>query len=140
MIVDTNVVSEMVRPRPDERVVRWFEVTDARRFWLAAPVLAEVLTGIAMLPPGRRQRTLDAAMRSALARIFQGRFLAFDRAAASAYATLVAAARRAGTAVSMGDAQIAAIATVHALPVATRDAAPFRAMGLDVVDPWRPGA
>ena len=130
----------MIRPQPDERVIGWFERTDARQLWLTAPVLAEVLAGVAVLPEGRRQRSLDAALRSALARIFQNRFLSFDRAAASAYATLLATARRVGTTVSMADAQIAPIASVHSLSVATRDASPFRAMGVGVVDPWRVGA
>ena len=98
----------------------------------------EVLLGIALLPDGKRKSALAAATRHLLANYFADRCLAFDREAAGAYASLASRAGARGYVISVADCQIAAIAAVHGLTVATRDAAPFQAAGVRVVNPWEP--
>jgi toxin FitB len=96
----------------------------------------EVLLGIALLPEGKRKRGISAAMQELLATYFADRFLAFERQAALAYAMFARRAMAKGCSISVADCQIAAIAGVHGFVVATRDAAPFRAAGVPMVNPW----
>ena len=118
----------------------WFDRSDARVFHLASVVLAELLSGIARMPLGRRRRERQSYVDRALEEVFGNRILDFDRRAAEAYANLTARAARNGRPISVPDGQIGAIAAVHGFSVATRDTAPFIAMGLPVIDPWQPGA
>ncbi len=98
----------------------------------------EVLFGIALLPDGKRKRGMATAIESLLASYFADRFLAFDREAATVYASLASRASARGFIISVGDGQIAAIAAVHGFTVATRDTAPFLAVGVPVINPWEP--
>lgn len=137
ILLDTNVVSEPMRLLPNSNVRAWFGSHSGYDLFLPAVGLAELLVGLAKLPDGKRR---DGMLEKAWAFInetFQQRILPFDAAAASAYAGLVAGAARTGRTVSIGDGQIAAIAAVHGFAVATRDTAPFIAMGLPVIDPWQ---
>ena len=120
--------------------MEWFDRTDGRDCYLASIVLAEVLSGVALLPFGRRRNERRAELDVALHTMFGNRFLDFDRPAAEAYADLTAHAARSGRSVSVADGQIGAIAAVQGFTVATRDTAAFIAMGLPVIDPWQPGA
>lgn len=136
IILDTNVISEPMRARADPTVAAWLDRQAAETLYLTATNLSELLTGIELLPEGRRKRGLSAAMQELLERLFGERFLAFDREAAVAYALLVRGARSKGLAISVADGQIAAIAAVHGFAVATRDTAPFLAAGVPVINPW----
>ena len=140
IILDTNVVSEPLKPRFDPAVEAWLDRQPAETLYLTATSLAELRTGVALLPAGKRKAGFDKALSELLANIFAGRILAFDRDAAEAYATLVSRARRAGRTLSVGDAQIAAIAITHRFIVATRDTTPFVAAGVTVINPWEAGA
>ena len=136
IILDTNVVSEPLKPRFDPAVEAWLDQQPAETLYLTATSLAELRTGVALMPAGKRKAGLDQALSELLTNIFAGRILAFDENAAETYAALVSRARRAGLALSVGDAQIAAIAKTHGFIVATRDTTPFVAAGVTVINPW----
>lgn len=137
ILLDTNVVSEPLRPQPETQVLAWLDAQAVETLYLSTTSLSELLLGVEVLPPGRRRSTLAAALRAEIGGLFGPRIVAFDVDAAEACAQLTARARRRGLAISVADAQIAAIATTRNLVVATRDEAPFRAAGLRVVNPWK---
>lgn len=139
IILDTNVVSEPLRPAPAPEVVVWLDDQIIETLHLTAISVAELRFGVAALPSGRRQRSLREALEDAVLPLFAGRVLAFDEPAALAYADLRARARAHGRAIATVDAYIAAIATAHGFAVATRDVSPFESVGVPVVNPFRPG-
>jgi predicted nucleic acid-binding protein len=136
ILLDTNVISEPLKPLANPAAITWLDHQPKESLYLCAPVLMEVLFGIALLPDGKRKSALGAATQHLLANYFADRFLAFDREAATVYASLAGRATARGFIISVGDGQIAAIAAVHRLTVATRDTAPFLAAGVPVIDPW----
>ena len=137
ILLDTNVVSEPMRPQAEQRVIAWLDAQPVETLFLSTVSLAELLGGIARLPDGRRKRGLREGLSGLLETLFAGRILPFDTAAAGAYADLVAATRAQGRTIGFADGQIAATAMAHGLAIATRDTAPFHAAGLEVIDPWR---
>jgi predicted nucleic acid-binding protein len=136
IVLDTNVISEPLKPLPDPAVVRWLDAQDPDTLYLTATALSEVLIGIALLPAGKRKRGMEFAMQALQIRLFAGRFLSFDREAAIAFALIGSRAAAKGYSISSPECQIAAIAAVHGFSVATRDTAPFRAAGVPVINPW----
>lgn len=140
ILVDTNVISELMRATPAPQVVAWLDDQVAESLHFSAVSLAEILLGIAVLPEGRRKADLGLSLGARAAALFGPRLLPFDAAAAGAFATLVSKARAAGRAIGFADGQIAATAAVHQLIVATRDTRPFADLGLAVIDPWVAGA
>jgi predicted nucleic acid-binding protein len=136
IVLDTNVISEPLKPRADPRVIRWLDAQEPETLYLTATTLSEVLIGIALLPAGKRKRGMELAMQTLLTKLFAGRFLSFDREAAIAFALLGSRAAAKGYSISVADCQIAAIAAVHGFTVATRDTAPFLAAGVPVINPW----
>jgi hypothetical protein len=138
IILDTHVVSEPIKANGAPSVIDWLDSQAAETLYLTAVNLAELLVGVATMPAGRRREGVGAALVALISKLFGARILPFDEDAARAYANLVARARANGFALSVADAQIAAIATVRGFAVATRDAAPFVAAGVTIIDPWRP--
>lgn len=137
IVLDTNVVSEPMRPVPDERVLRWLSAQDAGTLFLTAVTEAELRTGLALLPAGKRREGLTVALEAVLAQDFAGRVLPFEGgAAARAYAAIQAERRAAGRPIAMADAMIAAIARSRGLRVATRNTDDFEGTGVELVDPW----
>jgi predicted nucleic acid-binding protein len=136
IILDTNVVSEPMKPDGDRGVQAWLDEQIAETLYLTSISLSELLLGVEVLPDGKRKVGLAAALSELLATLFAARVLPFDQQAATMYAARVSRARAAGRAISMADGQIAAIAAVHGFTVATRDTAPFVAAGVPVVNPW----
>jgi len=136
IVLDTNVVSEALKPGRDLSVINWLDQQSAETLYLTATSLSELLIGIAVLPGGKRKSAIGSALDSLMSRLFGSRILPFDHDAARVYSELVSTARAAGKAVSMADGQIGAIAMVHGFSVATRDVIPFQALGLQVIDPW----
>jgi toxin FitB len=136
IVLDTNVISEPMKARPNPAVAAWLDRQAAETLYLTATSLSELLCGIELLPDGRRKRSISVALRELLERLFGTRLLVFDREAAVAYAVLVRGARSKGFSISVADGQTAAIAAVHGFAVATRDTAPFLAAGVPVIDPW----
>ncbi len=121
---------------PDAQVVGWLDRQGAGTLFISTVSLAELLLGAALLPPGRRQHTLNTQVSNLINGYFADRILPFDLPAVQIYASLVAGARAKGLAIGTADGQIAAIAHTHRFSVATRDEAPFRACGLTVINPW----
>ena len=134
ILLDTNVLSELTRQSPEPRVVAWLEQND-QLLALPSVALAELRYGIARLPPGRRRSSL-LEFWNATRKRFVGRTFAFDERAAEAYGDIAAAAERNGFRVHVADGQIAAIARVNRMSVATRDVGDFRPTGVRVVNPW----
>jgi toxin FitB len=136
IILDTNVVSEPMKRYGDLAVIAWLDRQAAETLYLTATSLSELLVGIELLPKGKRKQGLADALSNLLGHLFGPRILPFDQASAIAYASLVGHARASGHSISVADAQIAAIAKVHGFTVATRDTAPFLAMGTPLFNPW----
>ena len=137
ILLDTNVLSELMRSTPDVKVLAWFQQQDAP-FHTSTITRAEILLGIALLPEGKRRDALAVAAEKMFAEDFAGRCLAFDDEAAAQYALLVAARYRSGLPISTEDGQISAIALHHNLPLATRNVKDFaRIEGLTVLNPWK---
>ena len=136
IILDTNVVSEPLKPKPDLTVVAWLDDQPLETMFFTATGLAELLTGVEILPAGRRRKQLAAAIQSTVERLFGPRVLSFDQKAAGIFALTFARARSSGFTITPGDCQIAAIAVANGYPVATRDTEPFLAAGVDVINPW----
>ena len=136
IILDTNVVSEAMKPRSDPVVREWLDQQVAETLYLTSTSLSELLAGIELLPLGKRRDTLSAGLLELIARLFGDRVLPFDREAATICAALIGRARAAGRAISFADGQIAAITIARKFVLATRDTSPFEAVGLDVINPW----
>ena len=135
ILLDTNVVSEAMKPDPDPTVRDWLDEQAADTLYISSVTVAELLFGIGALPNGRRKQKL-ATMLDGVFPLFDGRILAFDTDAARHYADLAVAARKAGKGFPTPDGYIAAIATAHRFTVATRDASAFNAVSVPVIDPW----
>ena len=135
IILDTNVLSELARPRPSDAVVAWLDEQDADEIRLTAICVAELRAGVALLPSGRRRR-IAAVMESLVNETFSGRVLAFDVASTSLYADVVARRRRAGRPIGSFDAQLAAISRQHAAVLATRNTRDFEGAGVELINPW----
>ena len=136
IVLDTNVVSELMRPSPADRVVSWMSRQFAPLLYLSTISEAELRYGIEILPPGKRRERLRSEVEEMLREDFAGRVLPFDRAAAQAYVAIAATRRAAGQSISHADCQIAAIARAAGAAVATRDVGAFQDCGVDVIDPW----
>jgi len=136
IILDTNVVSELMRPVSNPAVEKWLDAQAAESLFLTATNLSELLVGIETLPPGKRKQELRLVLNSVVEKILDWRVLPFDEPAARSYSILVARARARGRAISILDGQIAAIAKSHGYTVATRDTSPFEVAGVGFVNPW----
>lgn len=136
IVLDTNVLSEVFRPRPEPRVLAWLEgLPDDVA--ITSITLAELLAGVRRLPDGRRRVALERAIGEALEPYRDSRaLLAFDEAAAEEYANVYVARERAGLPISTADAQIAAICRVHRATCATRNTKDFAHTGVTLIDPW----
>ncbi|MCU0279733.1 MAG: type II toxin-antitoxin system VapC family toxin [Candidatus Nanopelagicales bacterium] len=135
IILDTNVLSELMRPATDPHVLSWLHGVEEKELATTAITVAEIEYGLARLPGGSRADVLRTAA-AALWESFAAVILPFDAPAASAYGQLMSERERAGRPLSAFDAQIAAIARVHQAKVATRNVADFRGMGLRLINPW----
>lgn len=135
IVLDTNVVSEAMKPEPDAAVRAWLNDQAAETLYLSSVTLAELLFGIGALPAGKRKNLLDRALK-ALLDLFGNRVLPFDTDAARCYADLAVAARNGGRGFPTPDGYIAAIAASRGFIVASRDTSPYEAAGVTVVSPW----
>lgn len=135
ILLDTNVVSEVMRRAPSPTVLEWLDRQAAETLYLSSVTVAEISLGLRAHPAGARQRRLAETADRILA-LFAGRTLPFDTGAARYFADLAFRARVAGRGLPTPDGYIAAIAAARGLTVATRDIAPFAAAGIHVIDPW----
>ncbi len=136
IVLDTNVLSELLRPTPAPQVEAWLAAQDGASIYFTAVGEAELRHGVAILPAGRRRTALGAAIDGMLDEDFRDRILPFDRDAAGAYAVIAAARRAAGRPISQFDCQIAAIARSHGASVATRNTSDYEGCGIALIDPW----
>ena len=136
ILLDTNVVSEPLRPRPAQQVIAWLDAQPAEILYLSSITVAELRAGVALLPNGKRRRLLHENLEDFILPMFTGRILPFDFSCTKAFAEIIARARQAGQAISATDSYIAAIAATSRFAVATRDISPFEAAQVSVVNPW----
>lgn len=136
IILDTNVLSELMRPKPAPVVVRWISGQPASRLFTTTVSQAEVLLGVALLPAGKRRDALETAAEAVFREDFAGRVLPFGGDAASYYALIAAARRARGRPITPFDAQIAAIARTAGATLATRNTADFDGCGIELSNPW----
>ena len=138
VILDTNVLSELMRSQPEQAVLEWFADRSGDVFYVSSITQAEIMLGIALLPAGKRREALATEAEAMFSQDFAGRCLPFDTSCAARYAAIVSCRRRAGQAISTEDAQIAAIAMTHGYPLATRNTKDFLHIeGLALYNPWR---
>lgn len=140
IILDTNVISEPLKPQPDPAVADWLDAQDPRTLYLTTITVAEIRFAVACLPHGARREVLERGFASEALPLFADRILSFDQAAADAYGVLRARMRADGLAIGDIDALIAAVAASREFAVATRDTSPFEAAGVEVINPFGPGA
>jgi predicted nucleic acid-binding protein len=136
IVLDTNVISEILRPAPQPAVVAWLALQSPASVFTTALTQAEILHGLRLLPEGRRKHDLETAILPIFSLDFAGRILSFDSEAADAYADIAVMRRQAGRPISQFDAQIAAIALSRGAAVATRNVTDFSGVGLTIVNPW----
>ena len=135
-LLDTNVVSEPMRPRPAPAVLRWLEASDPLDLFLSSITVGELVAGVGRLEPSARRRALEQWVEEVLMPQFRGRILAFDVDAAWRWGALVSHLGSAGRPLPAVDLHIAAIAAQHGLVLVTRNTADFAGLGLEIFDPW----
>lgn len=140
IILDTNVISELMRPHPDPAVAAWIQSYDAQQFALTAINVAEIRRGISRLPRGKRRENLAQNFDRFLQDAFGERIWAFDEAAADLYGLLAARREEAGLPVDAVDLMIAAIAKYRHAAIATRNTGDFSGLGIKLINPWEADA
>ena len=140
IILDTNILSELMRPQPSEIVTRWVSQQSAPSLFITTITQAEIWYGLALLPLGQRRTVLEKTIEEMFAEDFNQRVLSFDTAAARTYAAITAGRRSVGRPIGQSDAQIAAIALSCGALVATRNVTDFEGCGITVLNPWIDGS
>jgi toxin FitB len=136
VLIDTNVISEPIKPAPNQSVIAWLDAQAVSTLHLSAITVAELRFGLAVLPDGKRKTLLRTRLEGEVLPLFAGRILSFDLAASEMFARIMAKAKSRGMAIGRDDGYIAAIAAAHGLSIATRDTSPFEAAELTVINPW----
>jgi toxin FitB len=136
IVLDTNVISELIRSQANPDVVAWVDEQPIHQVYLTAITTAELRYGIARLPRGRRRTDLADRVRATIEEDFAGRILPFGDEAAVHYADIVVDRERRGAVIGMADAQIAAICRTYTADLATRNTKDFANTGIDLIDPW----
>jgi len=136
IILDTNVLSALMRARPDAKVISWLDQQPAQSVWITAITVFEACFGIALLTPGRRRNEIERTFVRVLREDLESRVLDFDEASAERAAVLAAERRRAGRPVDFRDIQIGGIALARRGTIATRNAQHFDGLSVPVIDPW----
>lgn len=137
-LLDTNVVSEWVKPQPNPHVVEWLKKVVEDRVFLSVASLAEIRRGVELMPPGKRRDRLAGWLTADLPARFEGRILDIDRRIAETWGIVMARGKMAGSNVSVWDAFFAATAEVHGLTLVTRNVQDFQKLGIPLMDPWHP--
>jgi predicted nucleic acid-binding protein len=136
-LLDTNVISEWIKPQPDAGVVAWLAAADEDALHVSVLVFAEIRLGIELLPPGQKRSRLGAWLDDDLAARFEGRIIGVDRRVAEAWGALVARGRSRGTPPPVLDAFLAATALVHEMTLVTRNEREVAALDVAVLNPWQ---
>jgi toxin FitB len=138
IILDTNVVSEPLRPKPNPEVLGWLNRQAPETLYLTTISVAELWSGIELLPPGKRRRQLQELMLADLLPLFEKRVLSFDESAAPVFGRIAAKAQGAGNRIDFADCAIAAIALSRRFMLATRNTRDFRGTEVTLINPWDP--
>nr|2BSQ_A Chain A, TRAFFICKING PROTEIN B [Neisseria gonorrhoeae]2BSQ_B Chain B, TRAFFICKING PROTEIN B [Neisseria gonorrhoeae]2BSQ_C Chain C, TRAFFICKING PROTEIN B [Neisseria gonorrhoeae]2BSQ_D Chain D, TRAFFICKING PROTEIN B [Neisseria gonorrhoeae] len=136
ILLDTNVISEPLRPQPNERVVAWLDSLILEDVYLSAITVAEMRLGVALLLNGKKKNVLHERMEQSILPLFAGRILPFDEPVAAIYAQIRSYAKTHGKEIAAADGYIAATAKQHSMTVATRDTGSFFAADVAVFNPW----
>ena len=136
IVLDTNVISEPLRPSPSPAVLAWLNAQAPDALFTTTLNLAELYAGVAVLPAGKRRSDLSGGLRATIGRLFAGRILSFDVAAAETFAVIAERSRTSGLTLPHEDALIAAIAASQGFAVATRNVGDFAGAGVTVINPW----
>lgn len=136
MILDTNIISEMMRPKPAVSVMHWLNQQDASELFISTVTVGEIMYGLETLPAGQRRRRLEAGFEHLIRDAFDTRLLVFDEDVARHYGRLMAARRKMGKPLSALDGQIAATAFAHRMAIATRNVKDFEDSGLAIANPF----
>lgn len=136
ILLDTNILSELMRPAPAAAVEQWLAEQPEASVFISTITEAELRYGAKIMPPSKRQTALAAQIEGVIEEDFNGRILAFDSPAAVAFAEIAAQRRQAGRPISQADAQIAAIARSRGAALATRNVPDFEGCGVEVINPW----
>ena len=139
IILDTNVISEVMRPEPATGVIEWLDRQTTESLYITAVTVAEIAYGLRVLPDGARRRDLSRRVAAFLTEGFENRVLSFDLPAAHDYGEVMGHRREIGRPMSLADGQIAAIARCHGMKLATRNTRDFEACGVDLVNPFEQG-
>lgn len=137
ILLDTNVISELMRPRPLAAVVEWVNGQETSVLWLSTVTVAEIGLGLRILPVGKRRQVLTDRFDVLMNRGFEHRLLGFDQAAARIYPEIIGNRRELGRPMSYPDGQIAAIARAHGLDLATRNVSDFEECGIRISNPFQ---
>ena len=138
-LLDTNVVSEWVRPQPDRSVISWLSDVDEDRVFISVISFAEIRRGVETLAAGRRRERLATWLAEELPMRFEERILDIDRHVADTWGVLMARGQKIGLTLGSMDAFVAATAEAHGLTLVTRNVKDFRRLGISLLDPWQPG-
>lgn len=136
IVLDTNVVSEPLKPNPDPAVLIWLDSQEPQTLYLTAINLAELFAGVEALPAGRKKTQLHQAINQQLLPLFAGRILPFDQQTAENFASINAKAQAEGAPIGFADCAIAAIASSNGFLLATRNVRDFQHTGIALLDPW----
>ncbi|MGI2033839.1 type II toxin-antitoxin system VapC family toxin [Rhizobium panacihumi] len=136
LLLDTNVLSEVTKPRPDETVLQWLHGLDEDRTFISIVSIAEIRRGVALMDGGRKRDALDEWLRYDLPQRFESRIIPVEEPVALAWGDLMALAKRSGRGLASMDGLIAATAIAHRLTLATRNVKDFEGFGIDIIDPW----
>lgn len=136
IVLDTNVVSELMRRSPDPAVVKWLDGQPTESIWTTAITLLEVRWGLDLIAPSRRRRELEAAFEHLIEEDLQGRVQLFDTPAANAAGSIAAKSQRSGRGIEVRDLPIAGIVAARRAKLATRNLRHFDGLGIDLVNPW----
>ena len=136
IIVDTNIISEFMRAKPDPIVIQWFNKQSSRDLYVSVITLAEIGFGLRVMPEGHKTKILNSRFKGFVNRAFEERILSFDLNASEAYVSIMASRQKMGLKMSIPDGQIASIAYAHRFVVATRNIKDFEHCGIEVVNPF----
>src|SRR5438132_650624 len=136
ILIDTNIISEMMKPVPDAIVMEWIDRQEIIQLFVSTITIAEISYGLNVLPEGNRRRDLEHAFNKAILEAFENRILVFDESAAYNYGKIMSYRKKLGQPMGVPDGQIAAIATVHNATVATRNVRDFTNCGLQLINPF----
>lgn len=136
ILIDTNIISEMMKSKPDVNIMNWLDQQEAIHLHISTVTIAEIAYGINALPEGNRRNTLEKSFHSVLKEAFEHRILSFDEAAAHFYGKIMSSRKARGKPLSILDGQIAAIARANSFSIATRNSKDFVDCGLDLINPF----